>query len=101
MRHSSTWKHAEREIARRLGMERNGATGQATPDAENNWLAVEVKHGKQVPKFPFSAMAQAQRNAGDKLAVVVLHPEGAPYDASLVCIRLADFVAWFGEARDA
>ena len=50
MARSSQWKQAEREISKRLGLQRN--TNSHGPDAiPANGLIVEIKHGKQVPQW--------------------------------------------------
>ena len=93
---TKTWKEVERRIARTLGGQRIGCTGEATPDVVTDWLAVEVKHRKQLPQWLKDALAQSKRNAGDgQLAIVVLHEHGR-HD-SLVLLALSDFVQWFGE----
>lgn len=93
-----TWKQVEREIAQRLGAHRVGCTGKATPDAETDWLAVEVKHRARYPEWFTSAMEQAEANAKDgQLPIVVAHQKYQAYDQAIVMMRLADFQQWFGE----
>ena len=42
--------------------------------------AVEVKHGKQIPRTLLKWWGQAEQNAGDgKRPLLVLHPAGAAY----------------------
>lgn len=95
------WKHAEREIAARLGGVRVPINGRGdAPDVDHDWLAIEVKHRKSaIPKWLQDAHHQAQKAAAFKgrncLPVSVLHVKGQPYDDSIVQIRLADFVDWF------
>ncbi len=95
---TSTWKHAERQIAKRLGARRVGPTGQATPDIEvGDWLLVEVKHRKNLPVWLLDALEQVEQHATEaQLPIAVLHAHGMPYDHSLVVLRLDDFVEWFG-----
>lgn len=99
---TSTWKHAERQIARRLGTERIGPTGKAGPDAiaqyGAGWLLAEIKHRKTLPQWLKDALAQVTQHAGpNELAIAVLHESRMPYDDSLVVLRLSDFVEWFGD----
>ena len=86
------WKAAERAIAKVLGGQRVGCTGEATPDVEHAWLAAEVKTRATFPSWLTLAMVQAGRNAAkDKLPIVVLHQKGWNHDDDLVLMRLADF----------
>ncbi len=97
---TSTWKHAEREIAKRLGGERTGPTGKATPDVIKSWLLVEIKHRKNLPAWLLGALEQVEQHATDaQLSIAVLHAERMRYDDSLVVLRLGDFVDWFGDAH--
>lgn len=96
---SKTWKAVERAIAALVGGQRmsNHALGLRTPDVESDWLSVEVKHRKQLPAWLHGALRQARENATDgRLAVTVLHEAGQRYDESLLVLRLADFMDWFG-----
>ncbi len=59
-------------------------------DSSEAW-AVEVKHGKQIPRTLLKWWGQAEQNAGDgKRPLLVLHPAGAAYADSLAVLRLAD-----------
>ena len=94
-----TWKATERAIARKLGGERVSKThlGDRSPDVVTAWLAVEVKHRRELPVWLKAAMSQAARNAGEgQLPVVVLHESGQRHDGDLVVLRLGDFQDWFG-----
>ena len=98
----STWKHAERQIARRLGGSRVPVSGRAgQPDIAHQWLAVEVKHRRRLPQWLTMALAQAERAARPgQLPVAILHQHGDRYSESLVVLRLAAFRDWFGEVYD-
>lgn len=92
---ATTWKHAERAIAKRLGCTRHPVNGRGDePDLSNTWLAVEAKHRAHLPDWLHSAMGQAERNAGERLPVVILHQAGQRYDQSYVVMRLEDFAEW-------
>ncbi|MBC7233107.1 MAG: hypothetical protein H5T68_07715 [Chloroflexi bacterium] len=93
-----TWKQAERTIAKRLGGRRVGCTGRA--DVTSDWLSIEVKTRKRLPEWLRAALEQASLDAGDKLALVVLHETGQRHDNDLVVLRLRDFEGWFGEVAD-
>lgn len=98
----ATWKHCEREIAKRFGTDREGPRGVNCPDVVSESYAIEVKHRKRLPLWLTDAIEQAQRNADahcpDKLAVVVLHERGGRYDDCPVVVgRLKDWLEWFGE----
>ena len=91
-----TFKTTERQIAKRLGGERHGHLGGA--DVITDWLSVECKHQKALPKWLKDALGQAKRNAEDgQLALVLLHEHGARHDDDLVLLSLADFQKWFGD----
>ena len=87
----TTWKHAEREVAKRLGARRSGPTGEAQPDIVTDRLAVEVKHRKRLPAWILHALAQAEAGADGRLPLAVLHERGQRYDDALVIMRLSDF----------
>jgi hypothetical protein len=98
---TATWKAAERAIAALLGGERIPVTGRTSgerADINHAEYALEVKHGKQVPALLVKALSQAVKAAkfyldkgeGERIPIVVLHPEGARYDESLLVIQLKD-----------
>jgi hypothetical protein len=73
----------------------------SAPDIDHADLAVEVKHGAQVPRLLIKAMAQAvaaqgfylKRGKGDRVPVAIFHPERAPYDESFLIVRIKDLRA--------
>lgn len=95
------WKRTERTIAQRLCGERVPITGRvrgSAPDVRHPWLSVEVKHRKALPGWLRDAMSQAVAALrGQQLPVVVLHQAGSRHDDDIVCVRLRDFVEWFGD----
>ena len=92
-----TWKMTERTIAKRLGGERLPVNGRGNqPDVQTPWLAIEVKHRKALPGWLKDAVRQAVARGGRKLPLVVLHEHGASHGEDIVCLRLADFMDWFG-----
>jgi hypothetical protein len=95
----TTWKHAERQIAKRLGGRRVPVPGRAgLPDVAHPWLSVEVKHRRRLPQWLTMAMEQAERSATrGQLPLAVVHEAGTRYGQSLVLLRLADFEEWFGK----
>ena len=91
---TSTWKHAEREIARLLGGTRSGPTGTAQADVVTPALVIEVKHRQRLPQWLLEAVAQAGAQAETgKTPVVVLHQHRQHYAESLVVMRLSDLQA--------
>ena len=60
-----TWKAVEREIARRLGGQRMGCTGQATADVITPSLAIEVKTRRRLPSWLLDAIEQAVAAASE------------------------------------
>ena len=91
----ATWKRTEREVAKRVGGERVGNRGVASPDVVSSWLAIECKHRKALPLWLLDAVAQAKANAGDRLPLVALHEAGRWHDTDLVVMTLRDFEMWF------
>ena len=94
----TTWKHAERQIAKRLNGRRVPVSGRAgQPDITHPWLSIEVKHRRRLPQWLTMAMEQAERAATTgQLPLAVVHEAGTRYGQSLVLLRLADFEEWFG-----
>jgi hypothetical protein len=94
------WKQTERRTAAILGGRRVPTTGRQrgdAPDVEHPWLSVECKHRKRLPAWLLDAMDQARAAArSDQLPCTVLHEAGRRHADSLVLVRLADFVEWFG-----
>ena len=94
---TGTWKHAERTIARMLGLRRVGNSGRNTPDAAGAHLVAEVKHGRRyrLAKWLHDELTKAQTKAGaGRLGVVVIHEPGQNYGDSVVCMRLQDYADW-------
>jgi len=96
----SRWKATERAIASRIGGERVPVSGRQRrdqPDVRHDWLAVEVKHRRSIPQWLTTALKQAHAAVrGDQLPVAIIHRHGARHTEDIVCLRLADFVQWFG-----
>lgn len=91
---TNTWKDIERRIARKLGGERVGNRGTSTPDVLTDWLAVEVKHRQELPRWIVQAVQKARGHAGrERLGIAVLHEHGK-HD-NLVVLSLSDFQEWF------
>lgn len=95
------WKLTERAVASRLGGHRVPVSGRGrgdAPDVALDWLVVEVKHRKRLPKWLREAMCQAKAASGlSQLPIVVLHEAGQRHDEDLVVLALKDFVEWFGQ----
>mgnify|MGYP001572225358 FL=1 len=93
---SKRWKEQEQRIAHLLGLRRNVNSWKAAPDAEVEWLVVEVKDRKRFPSWIESALlkVQAQANEG-QLGIAVLTGPTASRD--LVIMDLNDFRDWFVE----
>jgi hypothetical protein len=94
----TTWKHTERQIAKRLGGRRVPVSGRAgQPDIAHPWLSLEVKHRRRLPQWLSKALMQAEQSAAPgQLPLVVVHEAGTRYGQSLVLLRLNDFEEWFG-----
>ena len=96
-----SWKATERAVANLLGGRRVPVSGRGrgdAPDIAHDWLAIEVKHRKRLPKWLREAMCQAKASSGlSRLPIVVLHEAGQRHDEDLVMLALGDFVDWFGQ----
>jgi hypothetical protein len=95
----TTWKHAERQIAKWLNGRRVPVSGRAgQPDIAHPWLSIEVKHRRRLPQWLTMALVQAEQAAApDQLPIAVLHEAGERYGRSLVVLRLDAFEEWFGD----
>ena len=98
--HRRSWKRSESRIASLVGGERVPVSGRGrgdNPDIAHDWLSPEVKSQRTLPLWLRTAMVQAMMAKRDgQLPVVILHESGRRHDQSIVCIRLSDFVEWFG-----
>jgi hypothetical protein len=87
-----TWKATELAIARLLKGRRCHFEGQ---DVDAGTWAVEVKHGRQIPRALLRWWEQTRRNTPDgKRPLLVLHPHGADYQESLAVMRLGDLTEY-------
>ncbi len=95
------WKRAERTIADRLHGQRVPVSGRGrgdAPDIRHPWLSIEVKTRKALPAWLKEAMSQAVAAAGvSQLPIAVLHEVGDRHADDIVCLRLADWLSWFGD----
>ncbi len=100
----ATWKRTERSIAGLIGGERVPVSGRQRgdqPDVRHDWLSVEVKHRQTVPQWLLGSLTQARAAVrGDQLPVAIIHRHGARHSEDIVCLRLADFTAWFGPVAE-
>lgn len=91
----TNWKRAERREARAFGTTRIGPTGRLGPDAVTEWLVIQVKHRKTLPKWMGDALRLIRSQAGPgQLGIVVAHEQGDR--DSWVIMSRKDFVDWFG-----
>lgn len=98
---SRTWKHAESQIAVRLGGRRVPVNGRSGPDVEHPLLALEVKARKSLPAPWREWLGQAQAGASaGKLPCLVIHELNRRYDDDLVVMTLADFEQLPGVVND-
>jgi hypothetical protein len=80
-----------------FGGERSGPVGKDGPDCcGTEPFAVQVKHGKQIPKKIQKYMEQTVGDCPEGLIpTLVMHPYGRSIDDSLVVIPLKDFKEWY------
>lgn len=101
----SSWKRSERDIGRLVGGERVPVSGRArgaVPDIAHRWLSIEVKSRASLPRWIHDALDQASASArGLQLPVAVLHHAHHRHTDDVVCLRLSDFVEWFGDLPEA
>lgn len=89
------WKHAEREIAERVGGARVPVTGRtrgSAPDISHPAFGLEVKTREKLPLWFLDAVDQAKacsRVAG-KVPMVILHRVGDRFDDAYVVVQLKD-----------
>ena len=103
------WKHAERELAKRLGGRRIPLLGREGSDLDVPYLFVEVKsQGRIAPylwKDFFAQILTGLEVAGDdRIPAIAIHRPGMKYDDALVCIRAGDWerlVEMIREDKDA
>ena len=94
---TSTWKNIERAICKIFGGSRSGPVGKDGPDcAGTTPFAIQVKHGKQIPKGIQKFMQQTIADCPKgQIPTLVMHAHGTSIDESLVVMRLKDFKAWY------
>jgi hypothetical protein len=94
------WKATERMIAQILGGERVPITGRQrgdVPDIKHSWLSLEVKHREAIPGWIIEGMEQAEAaSKNGMLPALVIHQKGDRHTSDLICVRMGDFVEWFG-----
>ena len=100
MTHRSTWKKAERRIARLFGAERNALSGGngkvSRSDTDHPHLFIEAKLRAKSPTWNlFLATQQLARKEG-KLPVLALLRKGSP--GALLVIHQDDLVRFAGLA---
>lgn len=98
------WKKTERHIAHALGGRRLGPGGDRADvrAGADDWLCCEIKERGELPQWLLDGLGQARRYAGpEQLPLLVLHAKGARFAEAVVCLRLSDFVQWFGPVAEA
>lgn len=100
MTRTSTWKSAERAIAKLLDGERVPVTGRQrghAPDIAHPTLALEVKHRESIPLWLEDAVDQARKAVReDKTPVVIIHTAGQQYARSLAVVPLEELMLLIG-----
>jgi len=78
-----------------FGGERVPITGRvrgSAPDIDHPVYSIEVKCRKNHPALIEEAMDQAQKSAGDKLPIVILHKWGQHHENDYVVMKVRDFL---------
>lgn len=93
----SRWKAVELAICKLFGGSRSGPVGKDGPDCKDTGMfAVQVKHGKQIPKRIQAFMCQTIADSPEgMIPTLVMHAYGTSIDESLVVFRLKDFRGWY------
>ena len=93
------WKAIERKIATFIGGKRVPVTGRQrgdAPDIEHDWLSVEVKYKKELPKWLHDAMAQAVASQRPtQMPCVILAEKGSPTPEYYFVVKLGDAKDWW------
>ena len=91
---NSRWKNQERQIAAALGGERLANIGRGQPDvrAPGNW-ALQIKTRRTLPGWLWSAVDQAERDAGAGETAAVVLSEVQPGKRARRLVVL-DFDTW-------
>lgn len=93
-----SWNNSESDPEKLLRGRRTGNRGTSPADVAPDWLSVEVKHRRMLPAWFIGALTQAQKNAPtNRLPVVILHQHGQHNANDVVCMRLGNFLDWFGD----
>jgi len=88
-RNRNRGKAAERAIAKMLGGKRIGTMGEE--DVMHPVLSIEVKSRQSFVGEGW--LKQAEANApGERIAAVVVHIKGQPFDKSMVLLRITEFM---------
>jgi len=102
-----TWKAAERALAGIFGTVRippavfgqRADRGDCAPDAETDTLAIQIKHGYNMPSYLRGWLDGIKRNTpAGKTGVVVWHGTRMRFEDSLVILRASDFAALLATA---
>jgi hypothetical protein len=100
----TSWKRAERRVARALGGERTGPLGYMENDVKGGLgdiFSIEIKYRAKLPQILTAALSQAKagKTAGSKPPMCVIVQKGQETGEALVCMRLKDFVDLHGPVR--
>lgn len=100
MTHKTSWKKAERRIAKLFGAERTPLSGESSritsSDTLHSSLYIEIKKRddellKQPYRRDFREVAENAEEEG-KMAILIHSPKYAPDLKALVVMRLGDFL---------
>jgi hypothetical protein len=93
---TSRWKAVEAAVAKLVDTTRKPITGRKGPDVEEGGIfALEIKHGKQVPKKPWQFFEQAlwgkKQIKDPRIPAIAMHPAGGLIADTLICFRAGDY----------
>jgi len=91
----TSWKRAERTVARDFGLRRIGTTGRDTPDAAGGVWCIEVKWRTKLPQWLWSALDSIRAKAHTNQAPLVVLCE-RNRKRRMVLMDYGDFLDWFG-----
>lgn len=90
------WKQFERRIAQKTGGRRVGTMNKE--DVEHPLFSFECKLYKSLPKGITGMMGQAEKNAENKIPILVMKEKGRKDDNALVVMLLKDWL-WMEDKK--
>lgn len=84
-------KSYENYIANRLNLKHTGYVGYECPDVEGEDIVIDTKHRENLPLWIKEPLQELQKQAEERLSLVIWHEKYANHDDDLVVMSLKDF----------